>query len=121
MLAAFSPPPILQVPQAAKVAREASTRQRLSIHSLLHQADFVDDSPQAADSAADNIPLAMSHVCKNNRAGNTSDGSIGPSYSSNPRNPEPHMGPSSLIFNAWMGFPSVEERAGQLEGFAEDF
>jgi hypothetical protein len=45
-------------PEPPNISRDAQNRQRLAIHSLLRQSDFVDDSREAALEPSNSVPIA---------------------------------------------------------------
>ena len=113
------------------IAKDASIRQRLSIHSLLLQADFIDDSFKVAESPAESRLATASHsAALPNQETIMSSVNYGPVYPAVVsktfyQHPDSFtktydLG-SSLIFNAWMGFPGRDELAEHLNIFHDDF
>lgn len=131
---------------STKVSQYASSRQRLSVQSLLLQSDFVDDSneiagpTQGADTEAgangtEANPQTAHAPTPSNDAAVASPGHQGWSTveQANPGNPQiPPPGLSldarqedaGLIFNPWMGFAGTEDMygvSGRPSGLDEEF
>jgi hypothetical protein len=115
---------------APKLSRDAYIRQRLAIHSLLRQSDFVDDSRDAAPEPPPEPALSWT-------ASTDEDQVQEPQAEwSAPRDPglpavdaatDPYFlfglpyGGSSLDFNAWTCNPGPQELSGYLGGFDEQY
>lgn len=113
------------------IAKDASIRQRLSIHSLLLQADFIDDSFKVAESPAESrlVTASQSTTLANQEiiVSSVTYAPVYPAVVSKTIFQHPDsftktydLG-SSLIFNAWMGFPGRDELAEHLNIFQDDF
>ncbi|KAI5461651.1 hypothetical protein BGZ63DRAFT_240152 [Mariannaea sp. PMI_226] len=112
------------------MSTDAYIRQRLAIHSLLRQSDFVDDSRDAA-------PEPISEPALSWTASTDEDQVQEPQAEwTAPRDPgfpaldaatDPYFllglpfGASSLDFNAWTGNPGLQELSGYLGGFDEQY
>ncbi|EXJ74016.1 uncharacterized protein A1O5_02310 [Cladophialophora psammophila CBS 110553] len=116
-----------------EVSEHARVRQRLSVHSLLLQAGFVDDSRDAADSFAEDACLAAnleeSRVSREEPGSRPADGqrsysgmiSPEPLLLSQELFPDMQQGNANLLFNAWMGFPGPDELSGVGSALDDEF
>ncbi|KAI1204127.1 fungal-specific transcription factor domain-containing protein [Annulohypoxylon truncatum] len=116
---AFSEPDPPSARSSTKVSQYATSRQRLSVQSLLLQSDFVDDSNEiAGPTQATEIPppsggMQTAHVSAVPR--NHPWGTAGPGNSQVPPaglSLDARQEDAGLIFNPWMGFTGSEDMYG---------
>ncbi|CAM1507893.1 Fc.00g047410.m01.CDS01 [Cosmosporella sp. VM-42] len=115
-----------------KLSKDAYIRQRLAIHSLLRQSDFVDDSRDAAPEP----PPAPAEPALSWTASTEDDQMQEAQNDWNPREPtypppadpmDPNIlfglpyGGAAMDFNAWTCNPGPEELCGYLEVFDEQY
>ncbi|KAI1100845.1 fungal-specific transcription factor domain-containing protein [Jackrogersella minutella] len=141
----FSEPDPPSARPSTKVSQYASSRQRLSVQSLLLQSDFVDDSSEIAgpsqgidtQTCANSIPadLQTANVSgSNNEAATTAAASRIPVWGAagQANSQVPPTGLSldagqedaGLIFNPWMGFTNSEDMYGvsrRASGLDDEF
>ncbi|KAI1383964.1 fungal-specific transcription factor domain-containing protein [Hypoxylon trugodes] len=132
------PPPSAR--PSTKVSQYASSRQRLSVQSLLLQSDFVDDSneiagpppPPPTNSQAVSIPEPTNPISNNtsNIPKNQGWGVGGQTNSANGQIPtagfslDAGQEDAGLIFNPWMGFTGTEDMygaSGRPPGLDDEF
>lgn len=126
---------------APKLSRDAYIRQRLAIHSLLRQSDFVDDSRDAAPApelSAGAAEPALSWTASTDEeqaqeatqpewtSGGSREAAAMPNGGVDAAT-DPYFlfglpyGGSSLDFNAWTCNPGPQELSGYLGGFDEQY
>ncbi|KAI8958055.1 fungal-specific transcription factor domain-containing protein [Daldinia sp. FL1419] len=131
------PPPSAR--PSTKISQYASSRQRLSVQSLLLQSDFVDDSNEIASPTPPTETHSLSANIQNTTqtsnvyGGQSSDGIAGVtktqhwSTAGNGQLPSPGLSldagqeDAGLIFNPWMGFTGTEDISGRPQGLDEEF
>ncbi|KAI1371869.1 fungal-specific transcription factor domain-containing protein [Hypoxylon crocopeplum] len=141
---AFSEPDPPSSRPSTKVSQYASSRQRLSVQSLLLQSDFVDDSNEIAgpaqgaetQTATNGIQanLQTTHISEAAATASASGpksqawGAGGQVSSGNGHVPSPCLSldagqeDAGLIFNPWMGFTGTEDMyGGRPQGLDEEF
>ncbi|KAI1798725.1 hypothetical protein F4811DRAFT_547327 [Daldinia bambusicola] len=124
---------------STKVSQYASSRQRLSVQSLLLQSDFVDDSHEIAGLMSPAETHTHAQSPSPHTYGPSSDRMAAvaskaqqqwtPSPAGNGQLPSPSPGLSldagqedaGLIFNPWMGFTGTEDMSGRTPVLDDEF
>ncbi|KAI1642679.1 fungal-specific transcription factor domain-containing protein [Daldinia loculata] len=126
------PPPSSR--PSTKVSQYASSRQRLSVQSLLLQSDFVDDSNEIAGPTPPPETHTLQATAQTTHVYGQSSEDPTPaaktqqwSTSANGQLPSPGLSldagqeDAGLIFNPWMGFTGTEDMSGRPSGLDDEF
>lgn len=109
-----------------KTSTDAYIRQRLAIHSLLRQSDFVDDSREAAPEPPSEPALSWTASTVEDQA-QEPQGEWVSAYPAPTDLTDPTLlfglpyGGTAMDFNGWTTNPGPEELSGYIAGFDEQY